>query len=219
MWALANVLSGTARHPTSFHAVKYIVSHDERRVVDEVNRAGSSGAKAVGGIPKAKLGAVALFTAAGIPMFYMGEEIGEDDYTPDNPAPNPVDWAQGNAGVRATYRNLIALRLTHPSLATGGIEFRGPSWGTGEGPCQQDKIVNYWRYAGTDANAADLVVAANFDHADHKFAVAFPASGTWYRWDPETGQTVSVDVVGGALPVTLPASTAFLYVKDLAVLP
>jgi 1,4-alpha-glucan branching enzyme len=219
MWGLANVLSPTSGYPSWTNGVKYIVSHDERRVVDEVNRSESAGARAVGGIKKAKLGAATLFTAAGIPMLYMGDEIGEDDYTPQNPAPNKVDWFVADAGVRATYRNLITLRLAHPDLASGGIEFRCPLWNNDQGPCQQDKTINYWRYTGLNPLSAGVVVAANYDHSDHAFTVQFPVSGTWHLFDPETGGTSEVTVSGGQLATVLEASRAYVYLKDLTYVP
>lgn len=217
MWGLANVLSPVEGHATPFNAIKYIVSHDERRVVDEVNRDGSAAARTLGGARKARLGAVLLMTAAGIPMFYMGEEIGASNYIPDSPAPNPLDWTAGDAGLRTLYRRLIRLRLSLPGLAAGGIEFACPSWGAGGGPCQVDKLINYWRYAGGDPTAADLVVAANLDHADHAATVAFPRAGTWYDYDVEAGSltAVAIPAPGKSLNVMLPASTARVYLAAL----
>ncbi len=214
MWALANVLSATPAYPTFHNEIKYIVSHDERRVADEVDRDGSPEAKIIGGLQKARVGAITLLTTVGIPMLYMGEEIGEDDYVPYIPAPNRVDWNEGDAGLRSIYRNLIYLRLNHPTLAEGGIDFYCPDWSTDQGFCQQNKTICYWRYPGGSALDADIVVAVNFDHDDHVFPVAFPVSGTWHLYDPESGTASPVSVAGQELQVTLDASTANIYLKD-----
>ena|GEM_PF-1660061 len=214
MWSLANVLEPTPQYPTHHNEIKYIVSHDERRVVNEVLHHGSADAARVGGVAKAKLGAATLLTAVGIPMIYMGEEIGEDDYVENDPTPNKVDWTDGDPGLRAYYQNLIALRLTHPSLAAGGIDFHCPSWSVSEGPCQVNRTLCYWRYPGTDPGAADVVVASNYDHDAHDFDIPFPSSGTWHLFEPESGTTTPVLVEGGSLGVTLAASTAYLFLAD-----
>jgi hypothetical protein len=132
-------------------------------------------------------------------MFYMGEEIGDGSFIPDVPAPNKLDWSAGDATLRAVYRNLIGLRLGHPSLATGRIEFFCPSWSTDQSPCQENKTINYWRFVGQNAAVADLVVALNFDHQDHEMTIKFPASGTWYRYDAETGANIETTVENGEL--------------------
>ena len=219
MWALANVLSWTEAHATPHNAVKYLVSHDERRVVYEVENAGSAEAALIGGAKKAKLGAATLLTAVGVPMIYMGEEIGEDDWVPQDPTPNKVDWADGDSGVRDYYKNMIALRLNHPSLAEGGIAFHCPDWNTDQGMSQQEKTVCYWRFQGSNSSNADIVIASNYDHADHDFTVTFPASGTWYLFDPENGTVTSVQVEENTLQTTLSASTAQIYMKETTWLP
>ena len=170
-------------------------------------------ADAIGGAVKAKLGAATLLTAVGIPMLYMGEEIALPTYRAQDPTPDKIDWSRGDAGVRDYYKNLISLRLTHPTLAKGGIHFVCPAWGTDQGPCQQHKIINYWRYPGSVTSDADIVVASNYDHEDHEFTVVFPSSGTWHLLDPETGSSTPVEVTGQNLTTTLTASTAYIFLK------
>ncbi|MCK4548040.1 MAG: hypothetical protein KAW17_11440 [Candidatus Eisenbacteria sp.] len=213
MWALANVLEWTSGYPAFHNEIKYIVSHDERRVVYEVEQAGSAEAAGIGGIVKARLGAATLLTAVGIPMIYMGEEIGADNEVGQHPAPNKVAWNQGDTGLRSYYRDLIILRLNHPTLAGGGIDFHCPDWGAGQGTCQQNKTICYWRYLGSP-DQADIVVASNFDHSDHVFDIPFPSSGTWYYYDPDDG-TTPVTVKDDTLNLTLAASTAYIFVRDI----
>ena len=95
MWGLENVMTPVPYLPAPYMSVRYIVSHDERHVVDEVERNGSDDAKILGGIRKAKLGALALFTATGMPMFYMGEEIGDNSSSPTFPRPTSSTGARG----------------------------------------------------------------------------------------------------------------------------
>ncbi len=219
MWAFANVIEPTAGYPSYLNEVKYIVSHDERRLTWEVEQAGSPEAALIGGAAKGKLGAAALLTATGIPMIYMGEEIGAGNYIPQDPTPNKIDWAAGDEGLRAVYANLIRLRLAHPTLASGGIAFFGDQWEVNTGPSQQDKTIAFWRYRTASESGADIVVAMNFDHDTHELDVPFPAPGTWYLFDPEEGSANEVAVEGGSLRVTLPASTARIYLKSTAYLP
>jgi hypothetical protein len=146
-------------------------------------------------------------------MFYMGEEVGMDNAIPDHPEPNKIDWDRADEGTRTYYKNMIRLRLTHPTLAGSGIEFFCPNWSQGQGPCQQEKVICYWRFPGSQPTEADIVVASNFDHADHEFQIPFPSSGTWYRYDPETG-AVPVEVEDSQLSMILSASTAHLFLKE-----
>ena len=217
MWALANVLEWTPGYPTFHNEIKYIVSHDERRLVYEVEHSDELEARSMGA-RKAKLGAATLLTAVGVPMIYMGEEIGEDDPVGQDPAPNKVDWDEGDPSIRSYYRSLIELRLSHPTLAGGGIDFHCPSWGTESGTCQVNKTICYWRYLGSPAQA-DIVVASNYDHASHDFDVPFPSSGTWYLLDPELGSAAAVEIESGAYAMTLTASTAYIFLKDVQYLP
>jgi 1,4-alpha-glucan branching enzyme len=217
MWALANVLEWTSGYPAFHNEIKYIVSHDERRLSWEVERQGSPEAALIGGVTKGKLGAATLLTAVGIPMIYCGEEVGADNEVFQDPTPNKIDWNSGSPELRSYYRSMINLRLTHPTLAGGGIDFHCPRWGVGSSECQEDKTLCYWRYLGTP-DQADVVVASNFDHDDHEFDVPFPSSGTWYRYDPDAG-SIPVIVESDTLTVTLQASTAYIYLSDGSYIP
>jgi 1,4-alpha-glucan branching enzyme len=214
MWALANVISTAQGYPSYLNELKYIVSHDERRVVEEVDHRGAPEAMAIGGKVKTRLGATVLLTSPGIPMFYMGEEIAADNFIPDNPAPNKLDWVAADPGVRDTYRNLIHLRLSRTSLAAEGVAFFGPDWSTNQGSYQQMKLINYWRYAGTAPESAEVVVAANFDHASHDMTAVFPDTLGWLQYDPESNGLTPVELSGDSLRITLPASSAWIYLKS-----
>ncbi len=213
MWSLANVISWNMDFPNHTSEIKYIVSHDEHHVVNEVDDFGTQEAQAIGGLQKAKLGAATLLTSVGVPMFYMGEEIGEDDFVPPLPAPNPIDWNAGDADLRAYYAKLIALRLSHPALAGGGVDFHCPNWDQDQGPCQQNKTICYWRYDGLDPADSEIVVVSNFDHEDHDFAIPFPSAGEWRLIRPDGEETVTLK---GAttLVETLPASVSYIFVKE-----
>ena len=190
--------------------IKYLESHDERRVVEQVDNSGSAFAKQIGGVQKSRLGAVSLFTSIGIPMLYHGQEIGVANPIDANPAPSPIDWDAAAPGLRDYYRNLIHLRLEEPALASTEIQF---VWATGgavpSSPDEGDRILQYIRGSGDQA----ILVVLNFDHEEHEVALHFPAEGAWRRFDPATGSRDEVLAVpaGGVVNQVVPASTGLLY--------
>lgn len=214
MWALANVISGNAGYAggapgDGFSDVKYLESHDENRVVWSVNTNGSAGAQAVGGLTKARLGAVVSLTSVGIPMLFNGQEIGAGELRPNSPTIHKVDWAAGDASLRQAYRRLIALRLQRPALRSENIFF---SWRAGNLD-QTEATLTYWRGSTAVGSAAEVVVACNFDHAAHTWNVSFPASGAWVKYDLTAGNVEMETITGASRPTTLPASTALLWLK------
>ncbi len=215
MWAVANVVSGNSGYSGSapgdgFSDIKYLESHDENRVVWAVENLGSSGAQAVGGLKKAYLGAVVNMTTVGVPMLYNGQEMGADEYRPQGTSLTKVDYAGGDQGLRRAYKRLINLRLNHPALATENIFFQ---WRDG-GLDQSEYTLTYWRGSTTDASQAEVVVVCNFDHNDHTWAVPFPAAGTWLKYDLEGGNITMTTVGSAAETMTVPASTAYLFVRQ-----
>jgi len=215
MWAVANVVSANSNYAGAapgdgFSDIKYLESHDENRVVWAVDELGSTGAQAVGGLRKSALGAVVNFTGVGIPMIYNGQEIGSGEYRPAGTSQYKIDWSGGDAVLRQGYRTLIDLRLTHPALATENVFFH---WRDG-GLDQTQYTLTYWRGTTGVESAAEIVVACNFDHADHAWNVPFPAAGTWLKYDVAAG-TVEVVPLATATPtLTVPASTGWIFVRE-----
>lgn len=214
MWALANVISGNSGYAgpgpgDGFSDVKYLESHDENRVVWSVNTNGSSGAQAIGGLTKARLGAVVSFTSIGIPMLYNGQEIGSGEFRPNGTSTYKINWAAGDAALRQSYRRLIDLRLTRPALRSENIFF---PWRAG-GLDQTEATLTYWRGTSTVAAAAEIVVACNFDHVERAWDVGFPAAGNWVKFDLAADNVELEMITGASRPTTLPASTALLWLK------
>lgn len=214
MWAVANVLSGNSNYAGAapgdgFSDIKYLESHDENRLVWAVETMGSTGAQQIGGLQKARLGAVLSLTSVGVPMIYNGQEIGSGEYRPASPTEFKIDWANGDADLRAGYRALIELRLAHDALSSENIFFH---WRDSNVDNTEYTLV-YWRGSTGTAAGAEIVVAANFDHQDHDLTVPFPASGYWIRWDFAPFHQYTELVSGNQLATTLPASSAVMWVR------
>jgi 1,4-alpha-glucan branching enzyme len=214
MWAVANVVSGNSGYAGAapgdgFSDVKYLESHDENRVVWSVDTIGSTGAQAVGGLTKARLGAIVSFTSIGIPMLYNGQEIGSGEYRPNGTSTYKINWAAGDASLRQAYRRLIDLRLTRPALRTEHVFF---PWRAGNLD-QTEYTLTYWRGTTGIGSAAEVVVACNFDSAPHTWNVSFPSSGNWVKFDLGADNVEMEIITGAARPTTLPASTALLWLK------
>lgn len=213
MWAVANVISGNAHYNWpggGFQDVKYLESHDENRVVWSVDNNGSAGAQSVGGIRKAHLGAVVSMTSIGIPMLYNGQEIASDEYRPQGTTTYKINWNGGDDGVRLTYKWMIDFRLRHEALSSENVFFQ---WRSGNID-QTEYTMVYWRGSGTTDTQAEIVVACNFDSADHTWDIPFPASGTWIKFDAAAGNLETVILPSNLVTMTIPASTALMWVRD-----
>lgn len=213
MWAVANVISPNSNYNWpggGFRDVKYLESHDENRVVWSVDNNGSVGAQNIGGIRKAHLGAVVSMTSVGIPMLYNGQEIASSEYRPQGTSTFKINWASGNDAVRLTYKRLIDFRLNHPALSSENVFFR---WRAGNID-QTEYTLVYWRGSTAVDTQAEIVVACNFDHLDHAWDVPFPAVGTWIKYDPAAGNLATVSVPTLTVPMTIPASTALMWIRE-----
>lgn len=213
MWAVANVISGNGQYNGSngdgFSDVKYLESHDENRIVWAVDNVGTAAAQAVGGLQKARVGALALMTSVGIPMLFAGQEVGSGEYRPQLPALYTPNYTGEDQALRQTYKSLISLRLNTPALWTEHIFWQ---W-RGDGSDHTENTVNYWRGSTSNAANAEVVVALNFDSDPHTMPVQFPADGLWMRLWPDTGAWSHVNVSGGEVSVALDAGAGVLFLK------
>lgn len=211
MLATADV---TTFHPSRgpWRDIKNLESHDERRLIEQVESSGSAGARRVGGKQKSRLGALSLFTSVGIPMLYHGQEIGVGNPITPTPSPSPIDWVGADLELREFYRHLIHLRLQEPALRSEAIEF---IWEAGHAPSAPDEARRTLQYVRGDPGE-QVLVALNFDHDAHQIELSFPV-GTeeWIRFDPLTGSrehSVAVPA-DGRLNITLPASSGQIYLQ------
>ena len=191
---LANALQpGTAGYVDPTLAVNFMASHDEQTLMTILAEAGISGEAA---LRKAKLGASLLATAVGIPLIYQGEEFA--GYRPRSMEIRPVQWEllDGDFGLNLErhYAFALGLRRDHPALTSASLTVLQAS----------DQLVAYCREAGGDV----VVVVANLRDADRDFDVP-AADGPWR----ELTFAYDVDVAGGRLANSIPASHAKIYVR------
>jgi 1,4-alpha-glucan branching enzyme len=170
--------------------VNYLTNHDHNHVMAELADREIFDEEA---FRRAKLGAVLLMTAMGVPLIWMGEEFGEYKYkTPDQAK---IEWPllgnDLNRGLCDYYKGLIALRKNNHALYTENIEFFH------ENP--ESKVLAYTRW---NDEGSRLVVVANFsDQFLAGYEVpGFPENGTWHEWtydhDVEVGDNNLITDLG-----------------------
>ncbi|MBD0394379.1 MAG: alpha-amylase, partial [Microcoleus sp. C1-bin4] len=105
---------------------------------------------------RAKLGAILLVTALGIPMLWMGEEFGHSTRQTPN-QPNKLQWSllknPPNHKFLTYYKHVILLREKVPALYTKNIEFFPEN--------AETKVLAYYRWS--DGGTRALLVANFLD--------------------------------------------------------
>ncbi len=183
----------------AWQMVNYLESHDEQRVVNDVEGCGFSPEQAH---QKAALGLTLLFTMPGQPMLYHGEELGEGTPRRTNER-NTLHW---NALETALGRELhdhcqmlARLRRDHPALRAEGYTLDASY------PWQRAAVYHRWNDAGDE-----IVVALNFSPAPQTIAVPFPRPDLWR--DILGDQLL--DVTEATAAVTLQPWNAAIYIKS-----
>ncbi|MGM0606783.1 MAG: alpha-amylase family glycosyl hydrolase [Candidatus Muiribacteriota bacterium] len=152
--------------------INFTENHDEERVIYEaMTNPHIDYHKAV---RKAKLGAVALFTSAGVPMIYHGQEFGMDSARTLDP--NKIDWDKLNESYPGSelyshFRALINLRKNHMALRQNNIEevYR----------YNNENVLIYKRW---DNHGDIIIVALNFSDQDQWVDIPVPHDGTWHEY-------------------------------------
>ena len=184
------------------NVINYLSTHDRERVMRELGDSlrdsfASRGIFDEAAFGRAKLGAVLLMTAMGVPMLWMGEEFGEHKRKSETVTqPKKIAWPllerDLNGDLFEYYKKLIALRKQNPALSSDNIEFFH------ENP--EAKLLAYSRW---HEEGYRVVVVANFsDNFLSGYQVPnFPEAGTWHEWigdyDVEAGKDGIVIDIGG----------------------
>ncbi|MBD0388779.1 MAG: alpha amylase C-terminal domain-containing protein, partial [Nostoc sp. C3-bin3] len=153
---------------------------------------------------RAKLAAVLLMTAMGIPMLWMGEEFGEYQQKSESVTqPQKINWSllksDQNRDLFKYYQNLIALRKQNLALQSDNIDFFYEN--------ADDKVLAYTRW---DEQNSHVVVVANFsDQNLTKYQIPdFPSAEYWRDWFAKR----EVEAGEDGLVTDLPSYTAKIFV-------
>ncbi|MBW4489719.1 MAG: alpha amylase C-terminal domain-containing protein [Trichocoleus desertorum ATA4-8-CV12] len=170
--ALDGKLQGFA---SATSVVNYLASHDRERTLTEL---GDRGIFDQAAFQRAKLGAVLLMTAMGLPMLWMGDEFGEyKRKTETTTQPNKLQWhlleQDVNQDLLKYYQKLITLRKKIPALKTNNVNFFYEHI--------ENKVLAYVRWNDMGSR---VVVVANFsDQSFPEYQIPqFPEDGNWYEW-------------------------------------
>lgn len=172
------------------NVVNYLTNHDHDRLMVELGKRDIFDAEA---FKRAKLGAVILMTAVGVPMMWMGQAMGE--YKPKTPDPSKIDWTllenDLNRSLFEYYKGLINLRKNNQALYTENIDFFHEN--------AEAKVIAYTRW---NDEGSRVVVIANFsDNYLAGYTVPnFPADGTWHEWTHD----FNIEAGNGQIMIDLP---------------
>ena len=150
--------------------INYISCHDHKYTMAEL---GDRAIFADEAFKRAKLGAVLIMTAVGVPLVWMGNEFGE--YNPEEEI--AIDWTllknDSNQNLRGYYQGLIALRKDNHALRTSNIDFFHED--------TESKVLAYTRW---NDEGSRLVVVINFsgDFLQDYAIEHFPRDGAWHEW-------------------------------------
>ncbi len=154
------------------NVINYLATHDRQRAMRELGERGIFDWSA---FKRAKLGAVLLMTAMGVPMLWMGEEFGEHKRKSKTVTqPKKIAWPllerDLNRDLFEYYKHLIALRKQSNALQSNEIEFFH------ENP--ERKVLAYIRWSNQDER---VVVVVNFSnqYLAGYHVPNFPAAQTW----------------------------------------
>ncbi len=172
------------------NVVNYLTSHDQDRLIVNLANADIFDEAA---FKRAKFGAALVMTAMGIPMIWMGEEIGA--YKAKTLDPAPLDWtlldSENNKGLLKYYQGLIALRKENPALCSDNIDFFH------ENPDQ--RVLGYIRWHEIGPQVAVVINCSNSYIADYEIT-DLPEDGSWHEWTKD----YDVQVEGGRAVMDLP---------------
>jgi hypothetical protein len=169
------------------HAVKYMVSHDEQSLIQEMVEFDNFTMDQA--LERDKFYATILFTSNGIPMLWQGQEFGfKSGWTDQNQNGNwdeeklsyrPLDWSvldtDNGQNHLEHYKKLISLRKRNSALSNG--DFYDLYKYTNQG-------VIVYGYKDERVNSANdqIIIIANFSsNVQNIVDVPFLSNGNWYN--------------------------------------
>ncbi|BAY38510.1 alpha amylase catalytic region [Nostoc sp. NIES-2111] len=175
-------------YATATNVINYIATHDRQRLMREL---GDRGIFDEDAFRRAKLAAIILMTAVGVPMLWMGEEFGEyQRKSEDVTQPKKINWSllnnDQNQDLLDYYKKLIALRKHTPALQSDNIEFFHENTAA--------KILAYVRW---NDRGSRVVVIINFsaNNLSHYQIPHFPTADIWRDFFTNDEITITEGVV------------------------
>ncbi|BAQ65350.1 alpha-amylase family glycosyl hydrolase [Geminocystis sp. NIES-3709] len=154
------------------NVVNYLTNHDHNHLMAELSDRNIFYEEA---FKRIKLGVAILMTAIGIPMIWMGEELGEYKYK--KMESSKIDWQllenDLNKNLLEYYKGLISLRKNNRALWTENIDFFHENNEAG--------ILAYTRW---NEEGSRIVIIVNFSDTFRAgyHIPNFPANGKWHEW-------------------------------------
>ena len=178
----------------------YLANHDQNRLLGKLGDKGILGAEA---FRRAKLGALILMTAVGVPMIWMGEEFGE--YVPMSEQSNKINWTllenDENKNLFEYYKTLIELRKTDAAFHTPNIVFFHEDSASG--------VLGFQRF---DDNGNIAVVILNLSDNDlENYTIEnFPDGENWHEWT----KNYDTEISENSMIVSLPHREGLIFIKQ-----
>ena len=184
---------------SAVNLVNYLANHDQDRLFADMAGHGVLGDEA---FRRARLGAVMLMTAFGLPLIWMGEEFGE--FTEKTQDQNKIHWPllehESNRGLLEFYKGLIALRKGHPALRSDNLAFFHED--------AENQVLAYARWDDAGDHVAVVLNLGGNSLAQYPVP-NFPGEGAWHEWT----QNYDLAAEGNQITLDLPEREAKVLVK------
>ncbi|HEX4056070.1 MAG TPA: alpha-amylase family glycosyl hydrolase [Tepidisphaeraceae bacterium] len=192
----------TNGYGTGNHIVNYIGSHDQVRILKQIADASKTLGEAA--FRRVKLATALLLTSPGLPMIWMGQELGAAN--PKTLAPQPIDWTlldnKDNKDLQKYTAGLVKLRRNTPALCCDQFQV-----------VLKDKERHLFVFKRWNDAGGVVVVAANLKDAPSGEFVITDAGlpdGTWHEHVFNYDATIS----GGILKDALGPSEVKVFLKQ-----
>ncbi|MEP6947294.1 MAG: alpha-amylase family glycosyl hydrolase [Acidobacteriota bacterium] len=175
----------------------YLANHDQNRLFRKLGEKGILDDELY---RRARLGAVILLTAVGVPMIWMGGEFGE--YVPMSEQSNKINWTLlengNNKDLLEYYRRLVRVRTSNEAFRTAAIDF-----------FYEDPVAGVLCYKRFGDGGNCIAVVLNLSDKDISGCVIpeFPILGTCL--EVTTGATI--EITGAELTIDIERRSGLVF--------
>lgn len=184
---------------TGTSITNYLANHDQNRLFLKLGEKGILDNEAY---LRAKLGALILMTAVGVPMIWMGEEFGE--YVPLSEESNKINWmlleTDANKDLLNYYKTLIRLRKTNPAFHAPNVDFFHED--------AENGVLAFLRYDEFE-NGAVVVLNLSDNDLENYEIKNFPTGENWHEWTKD----YDIEVNENRLTLTLKRRAGLIFVR------